>query len=124
MSPDLLERMAEVFQQSCIEVLYGPTEGTMICASYEFKPGERAQGQMIGRPLGNVQLRIRSERGEDVPIGARGEIWIGGAGVTRGYRGQEQLTKEKYVKKDRRGTTGRETWRGMGKTGTWNIWDG
>jgi amino acid adenylation domain-containing protein len=95
--PELLEQMASVFPESRIEVLYGPTEATIICASYEVKRGEKQQRRMIGSPLGNVLIRIKDAAGQVVPIGAKGEIWIGGAGITRGYLGLETLTNEKFV---------------------------
>ena len=82
---NLLEEMRGIFNEARIEVLYGPTEGTIICTSY----GVGARGvrgkNLIGEPLNNTQIRICDERGELTPMGVRGELRIGGEGVTRGY---------------------------------------
>ena len=92
----LLEALREQMPQADVRVLYGPTEATIICATHEVS--EVSAGKtMIGRAMGNVKLRIVDANGHDVPVGVRGEIWIGGAGVTRGYLGRPELTAEKFV---------------------------
>jgi amino acid adenylation domain-containing protein len=95
--PELLRRMAETFPHSAVTVLYGPTETTIICTSHEAGPGEAAGRRVIGRPLNNVRIRINDRRGRLAPFGVAGEIYIGGAGVARGYLGREELTAEKFV---------------------------
>ncbi|MCP4699362.1 MAG: amino acid adenylation domain-containing protein [Gammaproteobacteria bacterium] len=50
----------------------------------------------VGRPLSNVQIYILDEL-EQVPIGEPGELYIGGAGVARGYFNRPELTKEKFI---------------------------
>ncbi|HWS88837.1 MAG TPA: amino acid adenylation domain-containing protein, partial [Pyrinomonadaceae bacterium] len=98
--PDLLLRMREAFPSAGIHVLYGPTEATVICASHAVGDDARVTGQMIGRPLGGACLSLRDGRGREVPVGVTGEIYIGGAGVTRGYLNRPELTEEKYVEVD------------------------
>jgi non-ribosomal peptide synthetase component F/acyl carrier protein len=99
-APELLEQMQSVFAESRIEVLYGPTEATIICASYEVPRGTMRRRQMIGRPLGNVLVRVEDRHGNPVPVGVAGELCIGGAGVTRGYLNREELNREKYFVRD------------------------
>ncbi|HEX6289377.1 MAG TPA: amino acid adenylation domain-containing protein, partial [Herpetosiphonaceae bacterium] len=95
--PDLLPAMQAIFPQAAITVLYGPTEATIICTSYAVPRDEAVSGHPIGRPLPNSQLRLYDPHQRLVPIGVIGEIYLGGGGVTRGYRHQLELTAEKYV---------------------------
>ncbi|MBI0535457.1 hypothetical protein D9599_07730 [Roseomonas sp. KE2513] len=77
----------------------------MVATSGQIQRGLRAEGQPpIGKPIANVQIHLLDERGEPVPQGSAGEIWIGGAGVGRGYRGQPALTAQSFVP-DRFGRT-------------------
>ncbi|HEX8559883.1 MAG TPA: amino acid adenylation domain-containing protein, partial [Pyrinomonadaceae bacterium] len=117
-SPDLLAAMREAFPGTALRVLYGPTEAAIICTSHA-ADGAGAGGaggagrQMIGRPLSNVRLRVADARGEPTPAGVAGEIYIGGAGVSRGYHGREELTREKFV------TLGGERYYRSGDVGRW-----
>jgi amino acid adenylation domain-containing protein len=94
---DLLAEMQAVFPHSEIHVLYGPTEGTIICTSYTLPRGDVPRKHLIGRPLDNVQLRLLDGHRNLVPIGVAGELYLGGSGVTRGYLNGDELTAEKYV---------------------------
>jgi amino acid adenylation domain-containing protein/non-ribosomal peptide synthase protein (TIGR01720 family) len=85
-------------ETSCVAVnnLYGPSEDTTYSTWARFEaPVTRAPG--IGRPLPNTRAYVLSAQGEPVPIGVVGELYLGGAGVTRGYRGRPELTAERYV---------------------------
>ena len=95
--PELLAEMQEVWGSADIRVLYGPTEATIICASYEVSRQGTINHQMIGRPLPNTLLRILDGKGSLVPVGVDGEICIGGAGVARGYWQSADLTAQKFV---------------------------
>ena len=97
---DLLEQMREVFPRADIHVLYGPTEGTIICTSYDVPRGRELERNLIGRPLGNVRLRMLDRNGHIVPVGVAGEIWLGGDGVARGYLKREEMTRKKFVMLD------------------------
>jgi amino acid adenylation domain-containing protein len=95
--PDLLEQMREIFPRAEIHVLYGPTEGTIICTSYDVPRGQPLERNLIGRPLGNVRLRLLDGHGNTAPVGVAGEIYLGGASVARGYLNREELTRERFV---------------------------
>jgi amino acid adenylation domain-containing protein/non-ribosomal peptide synthase protein (TIGR01720 family) len=98
--PDLLVELGQVFPRADVTVLYGPTEATIICASLTVTPGDPPAGNVLGRPLDNAVLRLLDRHGRQVPIGAAGEVWIGGPGVARGYFNREELTAEKFVRQD------------------------
>lgn len=77
---------------------YGPTECTVVATSGRVLPKEHPDGlPSIGSPIDNVQMRILNEYGQPTAIGEAGEIYIGGAGLARGYRHRSDLTAERFV---------------------------
>jgi amino acid adenylation domain-containing protein/FkbM family methyltransferase len=82
-------------EETIVFNLYGPTECT-VDATFCRLTAE-AERPVIGRPLPNTTVYVLDERGELVPTGVSGELCIGGAGVSRGYLGREELTKEKFI---------------------------
>ncbi len=75
--------------------VYGITEAT-VNSTFELVQDERASKWGIGKPLGNTRLYILDDYGQIVPIGVIGELYIGGAGVGRGYLNRVRLTYEKF----------------------------
>ncbi len=98
--PELLRDLREVFPAAAARVLYGPTEGTIICATYGVPAEGPVAGHPLGRPLPGVRLAVRGPRGELCPVGVPGELWIAGGGVARGYLGRPELTAERFVTVD------------------------
>ena len=77
---------------------YGPSETVVGCCVYELPPQAVLVGSVpIGRPIANTQLYVLDEQLALVPIGMAGELYIGGAGVVRGYQGRPALTAERFV---------------------------
>ncbi|OCK60431.1 non-ribosomal peptide synthetase [Bradyrhizobium sp. LMTR 3] len=77
---------------------YGPTE-TTVCATSWLRPaGFDGDVVPIGRPLPNTRTYLLDRFGAPVPLGATGEIYIGGAGVARGYLNRADLTAERFVR--------------------------
>jgi len=77
---------------------YGPTECTVVATSGPVFPEERPERlPTIGRAIDNTTIRILNESKHEVPIGEIGEIYIGGAGLARGYRNRPDLTLEKFI---------------------------
>ena len=77
---------------------YGPTECTVVATSGAVLPTEQPDRlPSIGSPIHNVQVYVLNESGQQVPTGEPGEIYIGGAGLARGYRNRPDLTAERFV---------------------------
>nr|WP_232357310.1 MULTISPECIES: AMP-binding protein [Thermoactinomyces] len=74
--------------------LYGPTEctvdATVCCIREKRLPS-------IGYPIANTQVFVLDEKLRIVPFGATGELYIGGAGLARGYLNDPKLTNERFV---------------------------
>lgn len=76
--------------------LYGPSECTVISTFSTVSP--HGQGVPdIGRPMANAQVRVLDRDLNQLPIGAWGELCVGGAVVGRGYRGRPDTTAERFV---------------------------
>ncbi len=76
--------------------LYGPTEACIDATAWTCK--RRIDGLVpIGRPISNTQIYILDPHGQPVPIGVRGELHIGGAGLARGYFNRPELTALKFI---------------------------
>ncbi len=77
---------------------YGPAEATVVAASAPAAPqGSWLQFPSIGQPIDNVRIAILNESMEPVRNGLTGELYIGGAGLARGYVNQPELTARKFV---------------------------
>ena len=78
---------------------YGPTEGTTFTSCYHIpKELDTTQSSVpIGRPINNTTAYVLDAQQQPVPIGVVGELYIGGAGLARGYLNQPELTQEKFI---------------------------
>ncbi|KAK9703355.1 hypothetical protein K7432_010792 [Basidiobolus ranarum] len=77
---------------------YGPTECTTFATSYAVPLNKEQPSSIpIGRPLANKQVYLLDGTGQPVPLGATGELHIGGAGVAHGYLNRPELTSERFL---------------------------
>ena len=95
-----IERLAAQAPDCRIFNHYGPTESTVGTIVYEVgKGGERGTSGAvpIGRPLNNIQIYVLDTHLRPVPVGAVGELYLGGKSLARGYLGQPALTATRFV---------------------------
>ncbi|MET0621647.1 MAG: amino acid adenylation domain-containing protein [Pyrinomonadaceae bacterium] len=83
---------------------YGPTETTVTASNYEPSGADVVDAAQavasivpIGRPIANAEMYVLDARQQIVPVGVVGEIYVGGAGVARGYHRRPALTAERFV---------------------------
>ncbi len=103
LSWDLVDRIRSV--SNCeIRNHYGPTEGTVGCATYrvdvDLDARSTSESVPVGKPLANVRLFVLDEHRQLVDPGAPGELCIAGAGLARGYHARADLTAERFVDVD------------------------
>ncbi|MBV9787113.1 MAG: amino acid adenylation domain-containing protein [Chloroflexi bacterium] len=85
-------------QQPQLINMYGITETTVHVTYRPLSAADvDAPGSMIGQPIPDLQLYILDEHHEPVPLGIAGELYVGGAGVARGYLNRENLTAERFI---------------------------
>ena len=98
---------------------YGPTECTTYATTHLIEQvDEDAQSIPIGRPISNTQVYILNSAGGLVPIGAEGEIYVGGAGVALGYLNRPEQTEQRFVADSFRSEPGARLYR-TGDKGRW-----
>jgi amino acid adenylation domain-containing protein len=77
---------------------YGPTESTTFTCCYRIEVvTEQTERIPIGTPIGNTRVYLLDARMEPVPVGVAGELYIGGAGLARGYLNRAEATAERFV---------------------------
>jgi amino acid adenylation domain-containing protein/non-ribosomal peptide synthase protein (TIGR01720 family) len=100
---------------------YGPTEGTTFSCTYPVpKDWQGGVSVPIGRPIANTQIYVLDRQQQPVPIGVVGELYIGGAGVARGYLNQPELTTEKFIANPFSNELGTCLYR-TGDLGRWHV---
>lgn len=79
---------------------YGPTETTVTVSVYQLMHGSEAgEGDPpIGKPIANTRFYVLDQHFAPTPIGVPGELFIGGAGVARGYLGRPELTARAFLR--------------------------
>ncbi|NAP27562.1 syringopeptin non-ribosomal peptide synthetase SypC, partial [Pseudomonas syringae] len=79
--------------------MYGITETTVHVTYYPLQPedAQRIGASPIGKRIPDLQLYLLDAHGEPVPVGVIGELYVGGAGVARGYLNREALTAERFL---------------------------
>ena len=77
---------------------YGPTENTVVATRARVTPDQDSTAAPpIGTPIANTQAYILDHDLQSMPVGVAGELYLGGAGLARGYHGRPALTAERFV---------------------------
>jgi amino acid adenylation domain-containing protein len=98
LAPELAARVARLLPNARLYNLYGPTEAAIdvshwTCGAHDID----APSVPIGHPIANLQLHVLDTAMHTVPDGGIGELYLGGAGLARGYPGRAALTAERFV---------------------------
>ena len=78
--------------------LYGPTEASVDVTHWTCRRDDTRSFVPIGRPIANIEVYILDDRVQQIPVGAEGELHIGGIGLARGYLNRPELTAEKFIR--------------------------
>ena len=90
---DLADRLIDRAQ--AVWNVYGPTETTVYSAVHELTGRHREP--LVGKPIDNTVVHLLNECLQPVPVGVTGDLYIGGAGVARGYFGRPALTADRFT---------------------------
>jgi non-ribosomal peptide synthetase component F len=92
--PPSLAKALRAYSRMEVRNMYGPTETTSTAINYRL---DGATEILIGKPIDNTVVYILDEGLQQVPVGTRGEICIGGHGLTRGYLNRPELTRARFI---------------------------
>jgi amino acid adenylation domain-containing protein len=97
LSKDVQQRFYAVSQQCRLHNLYGPTEAAIDVSYWACERDSILEDVPIGKPIQNTALLVLDQHQGLQPLGAPGELYIGGAGLARGYLNKDQLTNEAFI---------------------------
>ncbi|MET7438912.1 amino acid adenylation domain-containing protein, partial [Streptomyces sp. NPDC005568] len=95
--PEMVKRFFALLPNTCLQNHYGPTETTNDSTIWDVEAAHADEAVPIGFPVRNTFIYLLDEQRRPVAPGSVGEIWIGGAGIARGYRNQPDLTAERFL---------------------------
>lgn len=97
---DRIEQLRAMAPECEIHNHYGPTEATVGVLTYRvggLPPRTRTGTLPLGMPLPNSRVHVLDQDGRPSPVGEQGELFIGGAGVARGYLNRSDLTADRFI---------------------------
>ncbi|KAK3815515.1 MAG: Non-ribosomal peptide synthetase module [Benniella sp.] len=93
----LIKAMHNLIPEGTVVNGYGPTETTVSAMVWECPRDFEGDNVPIGRPIANKTIYLLDKYRQPVPIGAVGELYIGGVGVARGYLNRQELTSKVFL---------------------------
>jgi len=96
LTKDLVDRFFRAANSADLINLYGPTETCVDASHWRCSVKDDISSVLIGRPIDNLQIYILDAHQRPAPIGAIGELFIGGAGLARGYMNGPERTAERF----------------------------
>jgi non-ribosomal peptide synthetase component F len=93
----LARRFKKSHSRAVLLNLYGSAEVAADVTCFECRVAPIGASVPIGRPIANTRIYLLDAHGQPVPVGIAGELYVGGAGLARGYWRRPELTKEKFV---------------------------
>jgi amino acid adenylation domain-containing protein len=111
--PELCRRWLSLYPAASVLNAYGPTECSddVTHAPVTTPPPAEARRVPIGRAVRSTRLYVTEPGGDLAPLGVAGELFVGGAGVGRGYLGRPALTAERFVPDPHSGEAGARLYR-------------
>jgi amino acid adenylation domain-containing protein len=97
LSESHIDRLRNQYPDIAIINGYGPTENTSFSLTYHITDKKIRQSIPIGKPLSNRTAYVLNSQQQLCAVGVLGELYVGGAGVGRGYLNQPELTVEKFL---------------------------
>ncbi|KAG0005184.1 hypothetical protein BGZ80_005496, partial [Entomortierella chlamydospora] len=95
--PTLLQKMKDLIPNGYIVNAYGPTETTVDAVIWKCSSDFNGEVVPIGRPIANKRVYVLDADKNPVPLGAVGELYIGGVGLARGYLNRPDLTAKAFL---------------------------
>ncbi|MFJ1495978.1 amino acid adenylation domain-containing protein, partial [Erwinia amylovora] len=97
LTPEHLKQCQSVLPRVAFRNMYGPTEAAIDALFWPCPDNYDGSQIAIGRPMAWTAAYVLDEQGDPVPFGAVGELYLGGAGVARGYLNRAELTAERFL---------------------------
>ena len=97
LSGELVRRFRQGFAEATLLNIYGASEVAADVTWHEVVEEDMGGPVPIGKPISNTQVYVLDRHRNPVPVGVRGEIYVGGEGVALGYWNRAELTRERFV---------------------------
>ncbi len=98
LSVSQVKKVLQTLKDGVLINSYGPTENTTFTCCYTVTDANQLDNSVpIGCPIANTQVYVLDAELQPVPIGVKGELYIGGDGLARGYLNRPELTAEKFI---------------------------
>ena len=97
LTKEIVDKFFKVFQNRCLLNIYGSSEVAADATYFETRKPILQRHVPIGKPLRNIRTYILDKNFQPVPIGIKGEIYVSGEGISRGYLNNPELTDSRFI---------------------------